>query len=88
MYIDILVGATPLHVAVQENDTIAVEYLLKYNASTNSQNDYGKKLFWIIYQIDFYLKCYVLSRWNCSPQINVQSQWRHSEDPSSEQCRS
>ena len=52
MYIDILVGATPLHVAVQENDTIAVEYLLKYNATTNIRNVRGKNLFWIIYQID------------------------------------
>ena len=45
-------GFTPLHIAVQENDTIAVEYLLKYNASTNIQNESGKNLFWIIYQMD------------------------------------
>ena len=42
-----MVGFTPLHVAVQENDTIAVEYLLHYNASTNTQNIDGKNLFWI-----------------------------------------
>ena len=38
-------GFTPLYAAVQENDTIAVEYLLKYNASTNIQKESGKNLF-------------------------------------------
>ena len=37
-----ILGNTPLHVAVYQNDTIAVEVLLKYNASINIQNDFGK----------------------------------------------
>eukprot|EP00088_Acartia_fossae_P000466 TRINITY_DN10199_c0_g1_i4.p1 TRINITY_DN10199_c0_g1~~TRINITY_DN10199_c0_g1_i4.p1 ORF type:complete len:126 (-),score=6.30 TRINITY_DN10199_c0_g1_i4:5-382(-) len=32
-------GFTPLHVAPLEDDIVAVEYLLKYNASTNIHNN-------------------------------------------------
>ena len=40
----IFVGYIPLYAAVLKNDTNAVEYLLKYNASTNIQSNEGKNL--------------------------------------------
>ena len=80
----IFVGNNPLHKAVYQNDTTIVEYLLKYNASTNIQNNGGKSL---VNQVTVYYSR-PLSRWNSSLQINVPAQSWNSEDASREQSRS
>ena len=36
-----VLGFTALHIAVQENDTAAVQLLLESHADTNIQNKYG-----------------------------------------------
>ena len=41
-----VLGFTALHIAVQENDTAAVQLLLESHADTNIQNKYGIT-FWI-----------------------------------------
>ena len=43
-------GFTPLHAAVQLNYTIAAEYLMKYGANPDIQNNVGK---YSMYKLNF-----------------------------------